>query len=1092
MTPKKKLLMVVSILCLVLCLCFSMTACRGQEGDGPGETKAPENQDAEEMTYQITVKSQGGVGLSGIELYVYDSDSKENFIAILTTDKDGNASFTYQAGEGYIAELGKVPDGYLTEKQYALTGENTEIVLKIQMVETDLNTVSYKLGDVMGDFTFTDINNQEHKLSQLITEKKAVMLVFFRMDDNACKTELSALQEVYDEYSKDIAVLAMNPTEKDNGVISTLSADMKLTFPMGACESTWESAMLLYQYPTTIVIDRFGTIALICGDVLDTAVKFQDIFNFFGAEDYQQTVVEDYKELLVTEDEDAVDNPVDISGQSSFELTLKPGKVHYLNLYKVSNIWMQIDHKDVFVEYGGKKFTASNGSVGLLVSAPSTFDPAQLGFGNSGEETITVTVKLSNLPGSYENPYTLQIGEFTASVSAGNNQGVYFRYTAAEDGYFKLQCLDVSPSVKYDVSVMNLTTSAMRNMSEESETDPDTGKQVLTMAMNKGEQLRITISALPDDSNNYPAATFKMLSTFTAGEVEDIVVVEKIAYGVTITDENRNPVAGVNITLTGTVPESDGTEEEGTEPPKPTKLNVVTDENGVASGYFPKDNYTGSIVIPAGYKATTTAFELTPEAPFASLKIDTHIVEMADYTVRIIDDEGAPVAGVLVTIGTIYGNTDEDGVFTANLEKGTYTALIGVPAGYKADAVSIPFPEDTTVLGVTLTKVGEGEQSGLTYTVQVSDAGGMGMTGILVTFYQYDSPVTMVPVDASGKAVAVLEAGEYVLTLTSSSGAVLKYNEAEAVVTETKTSAAITVSADISGSSHESAFWGSYYKLSTGSAWTKLTNTTNFVDDFGCYMYVFYPAQSGTYRFSVSEGAVLGYYGGINFPNGPSSDTNNEDGYFEQSVRDSEFANNNQPALVIGVIPESGVNEATITISRVGDAPQELPRIEYEPTCEIETFTLTQSGKVTYINLSGTANIVKKTDGFYYLNGKKLYINLSNSAPNLTFGSMLGIYYDTTTGDWVTSSMGTGMKGVIYEDDIPVGIEDFTACMGDYIRASDPVSGLYPLNDDLIYMIQSCGSYMGWWNEESPNYLFSSVNNLNTEIAWMFAVCTVG
>ena len=32
----------------------------------------------------------------------------------------------------------------------------------------------------------------------------------------------------------------------------------------------------------------------------------------------------------------------------------------------------------------------------------------------------------------------------------------------------------------------------------------------------------------------------------------------------------------------------------------------TTDENGVASGYFPKDTYTGSLVIPAGYKANTS------------------------------------------------------------------------------------------------------------------------------------------------------------------------------------------------------------------------------------------------------------------------------------------------------------------------------------------------------------------------------------------------------------------------------------------------------------------------------------------------------
>lgn len=1091
MTPKKKSLMRVGALCLVLCLCLSMAACRGQDSSGvtePQETTAPAN--TESATYQISIRSEGGVALSDLELYVYDGEAKENLLAITKTDKDGKASFTCQAGEGYIVELGKVPEGYLTEGFYAITGETTEIVLQIRMVETDLNTASYKLGDVMGDFTFADHKGTEYKLSQLLTQKKAVMLTFWK-DDNACKTQLSALQEVYADFSADVAVLAMNPTEGNNEKITAFVENMQLSFPVGGCENSWENVMNIFGYPTTVVIDRFGTVTLICTDVLDTAVKCKDILTFFTAEDYQQTVVENYTTLLVSQPEEEVENPTEISGQSSFELTLKPGKVHYLSIHKVTNVWMQINHKDVFVEYGSKKFTASNGSVGLLISAPSTFEPAQLGFGNSGEETITVTVTLSNLPGSYDNPYTLQVGEFTASVSSGNNQGVYFTYTAAEDGYFKLQCLSVSPAISYDFSVMNLTTSAMRNMSTESEVDETTGKQVVTMAMNKGEKLRITIAALPDESNNYPAATFKMLAAFTAGEVEDIVVVEKIAYAVTITDENRNPVPGVNIVLTGTVPEIET--EEGEEPPKAEKINIATDENGVASGYFPKDNYTGAVIIPAGYKANTVAFELTPEDPFVSLKLDTHVVIMEDYTVRVIDEDGNPVEGVLITIGDIFGNTDADGVFTASLEKGSYTVVIGVPEGYKADAMSVPFPEDGTVLGITLKKAAEGDENGLAYTVKLVDATGTGVTGILVTFNQNNQPVAMVSADASGVAKTYLEPGEYDVTLTSSAGAKLKFDSNAAFVSEYQTEITLTVAADISATSHESAYWGNYFRLTTGSSWVNLTKTLNYVEEFNAYMYVFYPAMSGIYRFSVSDGVVLGYYGTVSFPNGPSLRSDNDQGYFELTVRDGEFANDNQPALVMGLLNEGNLTEATITVVRCGDAPAELPVEVYEPTCEIENFTLTQSGTVSYVNLKNSANIEKRADGFYYLGGKKLYVNLSNSAPYLTMNIMLGYNYDATTGEWAASSMGTGLKGLMYDDEgTVIAVADFTECMTNYVKASDPVSGLYPLNDDLIYMIQTGGAYNGWWNEASPNYLFSSITGLNVDTAWMFAVCTVG
>lgn len=1095
MTPKRNLLLKIVAFCLVFCLCLPLAACKGK--NGPDETQG--NASGGETTYSLTVKTQGGAPLEEISVYVYENDTLQDMIAVVKTDKDGNASFTYKTGSGYVAVLGNVPAGYQVEKSYSITGESTEIVLSIELVQGDLETASYQLGDVMMDFTFTDMDGKEHKLSQLLQEKKAVLLSFWVLENNQCKMELPYLQEAYEEYKDSAAVLAMNPVQNDQEKIREFAQQFSLTMPIGACDKNWEEALHILGYPATVIIDRYGTIVLAHVGGFKSATEFKDVLAFFTAEDYTQTIVENYEDLLVSEPENDYNNPVDISGQTSFELTIEPGKVHYLNIHKVANVLMQIQNENVYVEYGNKKFTANGGVVSLMVSAPSTFEPAQLGFGNSGEETITFTVTLSNLAGTQGNPYQLKLGEFTASIAAGNNQGVFFKYTAAEDGYFSLQCLSISPAVDYDFSVMNLTTSAMRNMSGDGQDDSETGNKAVVVPLNKGEQVSVILATLPDESYNYPGATFKMLAKFTAGEVEDIVVAEKQAYAVTVTDENGNPVPGVSINLTGTIPETlpetedtEGAEGEETTPvePEPIRVNFATDEKGVASAMLEKDTYTGSLIIPEGYKASTTSFTLTQEIPFVSLKIDTYVIVMVDYTVRVVDEDGAPVPGTLITIGSTFGTTDEDGVFTANLEKGEYTAIIGAPAGYTADAISVPFPEDSTVLGISLRK-GSDEQSGIPYTVKVVDANGTGLTDILVIFNQFDEPVTMVPVDGTGTAVANLEPGEYTITLTSSSGSALKFDKTQAELTEEKTSTTLTVAADIGNASHLSAYWGNYYKVFNGSTWVDLNNTLNYSTEFSAYMYVFYPAVSGVYRFSSSDGTVLGHYGGITYPNGPSKDTNNEDGYFEVTVLDGEFANENQPAHVLGLVG-NGLSEATITVIRVDDAPEELPRIVYEPTQEIKPFKLTGSGSLKYINLTGTANIQKNSDGFYYLGGKKLYMNLSNSAPNITISNMLGIIYDETTDTWNNSSMGTGMKGLIYDGDIVIAIEDFTDCMGNYVRASDPATGLYPLNDDLIHMVQSCGSYMGWWNIDSPNYLFTSTSGLNPEIAWMFAVCTVG
>lgn len=1080
MTLSKKRVAALVALCLVLCIGLSLTACKQNGGQPAGEP----------ITYSLSVKNQGGIGLGDISVYIYENDTLQELIAVATTDQQGNASFQCPAAEGYVAVLGNVPDGYGVEKLYPLTGEQTQIVLSVQLVEGDLDTASYKLGDVMQDFTFTDAAGNTYKLSELLQQKKAVVLNFWSLDNAQCKIELPYFQQVYDEYADSVALLAMNPKDRDNAGVAAFARENGLTFPMGVCESSWSEAMNLLSLPTTVVIDRYGMITLIQSGSFSSAAAVGDVFAFFTAEDYTQTVVENVEDILVTEPEDEYGNPVDISGQSSFELTLDPGKVHLLNIHKVSNVWMQVKNPHIYVEYGGKKFTAQGGEVGLLVSAPSTFEPAQLIFGNSGTEKQTFTVTLSNLAGSFDNPYTLSVGEFTASVSAGNNQGVYFKYTAAEDGYFNLQCLGVTPNIKYGFSVMNLTTSVMRTMEDDGVVDEQTGAKALTMAMNKGEQLRIIIAAMPDDSNNYPAASFRMLAKFTAGDVEDVVVVEKIPYAVTVTDENGNPVPQVNVNLLGTLPETpvEGTEDE-TAPVEPFRANAATDENGVAALRIPKDTYTGSIIVPSGYKATTTEFTLTPEHPFLSLKIDTHVVIMEDYTVRVVDEEGNPVAGVLITIGTNFGTTDADGVVTLKLEKGEYTATIGAPEGYYADEISVDFPKNSNVLGITLKK-GSGETAGVAYTVNVVDANGDALKNIVVTFNQNGKPVTMA-VAPNGTATATLPAGTYNITLTSSSGAALKFDATQATVTADKTATTITVSEKIDASSMESAWWGYYYKVSTGSMWVDLADIQNLSEEYGCYMYVFLPESPGIYRFSTSNGTVLGYYGGINFPNGPSYSTDNENGFFELTVRDGEFESDSQPALVLGLERTGDVVDATMTIVRTGDPPKELPRVVYEPVCQIQGVGKI-NGTPTYIDLTKSVSIEKGSDGFYYLGGKKLYMNISKEAPFLSFNQMLGLNYDPATGQWTAGSTGTGMRGLIYEDGVAVLMEDYTQCMGDYIQASDPSSGLYPLNDDLIHMVQTGGLYMGWWKIDNPNYLFATVEGMNPDTGWMFSVCTLG
>lgn len=1043
-------------LCLAVCLCLSMSACFGKDKPGNDQTNPTM------AAYTVEIKTEGGMALEDINVYVYEDSSLTDLVAVEKTDKEGKVSFQAPESDSYMAVLQKVPEGYALEDRYPITGELTQIVLKAQMVEGELDKVSYSLGSLMQDFTFTAADGKEYKLSQLLETKKAVVLNFWYLNCGPCKTEFPYLQEAYAQYSDSIEVLAMNPVDGDDASITAFAQELGLTFPMGKCDPAWEKAMQLSAYPTTVIIDRFGSIGLIHKGYITNTQTFTGAFGFFTAEDYVQTTVEDIEELIVEEvPTGTVDNPTEIGGVTQFQLSIEAGKTVYVDLYKVTNMWLQINSGDISVEYKGKNYGPSGGSVGLLVTTPDTYTPAKLGFTNNSDKLQTITVYLSALPGSMDNPYKLSVGEFNASVNAGNDKGVYYNFTAPEDGTLTLQCLRVTAGVDYDFSLYNLNSYAMRTAGESPAVD---GYRAVSIQAKKGQVVQFSAGTLPDSTNSYPAASFTFKASFTAGEIEEIEKVEQLGYAITVTDENRNPVEGVNIRFSG--------EENGT--------SITTDANGVASVWLPKGSYTATLVVPKGYTASTTQFKLTETLTTVSAKLDTVIDTTQTYTVRVIDDTGAAVPGALVTVGESYGRTDDTGFFSVDLEKGSYTVVIGIPSGYSAETTVYEFPENENYLTVTLTKGGSSEQEGEEYTVQVVDGSGNVMTGILVNFQQDGLTVASVEVDENGFATAILPSGDYTVSLVSANGDKLVYDEQEAFLPAENPLTVITVAIDISGSAYESEWWGNYLILHTGSTNVELdTAMLNHNDDYaGDWMYVFAPSMPGVYQLSVSEGAVLRYWGSINYPIGPLYTTDNEDGYFELSVRSGEFDNGNQPSFVLGV-SENGAQQAMITIVRVGDVTGDLPVEVYEPATAPTQFTLTESGTPTYVDITGTANVEKRADG-YYLNGKKLYINLGPNAPYLSMYNMLG----------VNSNMGTGLKGNRYDENgVAIVREDYTQCMTDYAKCIDSKSGLYPLNDDIAYMIQNAGAYLCWWDETNPNYLFTDVPGTNPETAWLFACC---
>ena len=1055
MKNKKRIVVIAAVVTLV-CLFAALAACSRRDGTEPAGAGS-----ADKRTYTITIKTEAGGPVAGIGVYVYEDSTCQELVWFAKTDEQGSISFTDGASDSYVAVISEPPTGFEAEEQYPLTGELTEIVLASGMATAeDLENMTYKLGDTMLDFTVTAPDGTEYTPSELLKDKKAVVLNFWYVECQPCKNEFPYLQAAYMEYGEDVAVLAMNPVNTDEQAIAALQEELGLTFPMVRCDSAWAKAMQLSAYPTTVVIDRYGVISLIHKGSITEENVFESIFAFFASEEYEQTTVQSLEDIpMLALPGSNADDPIEIGGVTSFEVTVEPGQLVYYNIYKVNGMYLQIRNEDAYAIYKNVTYEPNGGSVGFSVTAPDTYTPVSVAFGNSGKKAVTYTVTLSAPKGTVNNPYTLELGEFTTAVSAGNNQGVYYTFTAPESGTLNLKCLSISSNVDYDITLYNINTNAFRNIGEDG-----SYKQGVSVKVNQGDTVKVIISTLPDSSFSYPAATLTTLASMSeATEEEEEETVETVTYAITVTNENRVPVPNVYLYV-----DVNG---------KATAIK--TNEKGIASIKLEKGTYTVTLAVPSGYKANTTVYQLSEARPNFSIKMDT--VAAQTYTVKAVDESGAPVADVLVTIGDSYAYTDASGKAVFRLEKGNYTAVIVPPEGYTCDETSVAFPKNQTELTVTLREGSGSGDSGtkIQYKVTVRNYDGTPCANVMVQFRYGATVVAAKVTDSNGVASVKLEPGNYTATLAFS-GEALYYDKSAAVLSQSASSITITVVEGISSEVVE-LYVGNAYYVDAGGTYVKLqSNLINY--------YLFEPTVAGVYRISTSDpAAVLSYWGGsVFFINEQPDKVDSATNTITLNIKESNLGGTH----IIGI---TGASECVLEIVRIGDPILDetdiVPEVWEGEDTPSSVFKVTgvSGKKLTYLDLTAKTSAYKlvysASDGYYHLNsasGPVLYVNLGPDAPYISMYVMLGY----------TGYGGTSLNQSFYDDDgNVVRREDYTTCMCSYVECIDETYGVYPLNDDLIYMFQQGGDYKGWWDSSSGNYMFGELSGLNEEIAWMFAVC---
>lgn len=369
------------------------------------------------------------------------------------------------------------------------------------------------------------------------------------------------------------------------------------------------------------------------------------------------------------------------------------------------------------------------------------------------------------------------------------------------------------------------------------------------------------------------------------------------------------------------------------------------------------------------------------------------------------------------------------------------------------------------------------------YKVTLTDAlGNIYSDGIIVKFLQGGQEMAMQVVGADGTAVKKLPAGEYTVELVytaadapysyDADSLTLTADAPELTIMMNKIAALETEILFADSQEHEA------YRIGLGC--------TNVSLNAGKRTYfLFTPDQAGNYEFGVEgDVAAVGYYGAPHFVQSSSAVD-----VVDNKVQISISAGSLGSTLVIG-LDSDGAESCVLTAERIGDAIKTIadePWHTYMTTAQLSPYTLPAGAALKEFDLnaeSGTYNLVlNEEEGFYHLDSADGPLVLVRLAGELEYMATYKTILDRT-----------GVVKYFYDESGNfLRKENYSDCLLEYIPNADETAGVYPLTEDLKYIIQQSGDHSGWWEFDGPGYIFMDEGGnkvvVNPEIAWLFMCC---
>lgn len=240
--------------------------------------------------FTATIRDEKTKPVRGVTVSVWASD--DICIGYAATDNNGvvRIMLADSAYHSFRVKLSNLPEGYEANAEYRFSTTTVNITIRKSAIQNELDHsgAQYDVGMMMTDFSLTDTDGKSYRLSSLLKEKKLVILDFWFVNCQPCRSEFPYFEELTKKYGDSVTLLAVNPIDSVNSIQSLRNQlnnnpNTAISFPMLKDTCNLYLGFDVMAYPTTVFVDANGQILDIhIGAYPSAEALFAEIEKYIG------------------------------------------------------------------------------------------------------------------------------------------------------------------------------------------------------------------------------------------------------------------------------------------------------------------------------------------------------------------------------------------------------------------------------------------------------------------------------------------------------------------------------------------------------------------------------------------------------------------------------------------------------------------------------------------------------------------------------------------------------------------------------------------------------------------------------------------